>query len=366
MKIIIEGGTPMSKLNALGLELLDLKTAIAADYPAIVKRSLVQTADDLLKNEIIDQETHYLLTEPVFAWNDFKNFCLDKKAYCKTEEELLSLYEDKRIRLEESLHRCIEQQQVSVVNYIKEEQIMVVKAYRFGVHQVQAYFGIENLDDCQALMGRKRFVERFIALRYPKIMKEFVGRHERPTGYFKLGHSSVYYDEETEEYVIELLLKIDIGTFEEVEISAFERPMVKVIERCNRWFGDYLGVDGNFYAPHRNESKNQKPQPKPQQSEPVKTKPSVETPKKEDVSKKEASKKRWEIKPEKVEEETQTVQPLKPVDEAPVIKEMTPLAEARVFEEPTLETEFEIGLDLPEVNFQLPDIELDFNPDEIL
>lgn len=355
MKFIFKGGTPMSKLNALGLELLDLKTAIATDYPEVVQRSLSHTANEMLKNELIDQETHYLLTEPVFAWEDFKTFCLGKSAYCKSEEELLSLYEEKRTRLEEALQRCIEQQQISVVNYLKDEQIMVVKAYRFGAKEVQAYFGIEKIEDCEALMGRKRFIERFIALRYPKIIKEFIHKNSRPGGFFQLGHSSVYFDEETEEYVIELLFKIKIETFEEVEVTIFERPIIKMIERCNRWFGDYLGIDGHFY-----QSSN---------------KPTQAAPKQQVVEQK------IQITPQPKPEQPKTEQPIvsasfnrEPVNEIKGVEEsetdnislLTMDEGSFVIEEPTLDETFEVDLDLPEVHFEIDPAPIVFNSEDIL
>lgn len=350
MKFIFKGGTPMSKLNALGLELLDLKTAIATDYPEVVQRSLSHTANEMLKNELIDQETHYLLTEPVFAWEDFKTFCLGKSAYCKSEEELLSLYEEKRTRLEEALQRCIEQQQISVVNYLKDEQIMVVKAYRFGAKEVQAYFGIEKIEDCEALMGRKRFIERFIALRYPKIIKEFIQKNSRPGGFFQLGHSSVYFDEETEEYVIELLFKIKIETFEEVEVTIFERPIIKMIERCNRWFGDYLGLDGHFYQT-------------PTKQQPTQKQPSIE-PKPQATPQ--------EVKPATVVAPTSTsVITLQPTVELEDEVELTQVDDTLItesnysIEEPDLTTTFEL-VDLDEIDLTIDEDSIILNVEEIL
>lgn len=359
----------MSKLNALGLELLDLKTAIATEYPEIVKRSLIQTVNEMLKNEVIDQETHYLLTEPVFALQDFKHFCLEKPAYCKSEEELLSLYEEKRARLEESLQRCIEQQQISVVNYLKDEQIMVVKAYRFGVAQVQKYFGIENLEDCQSLMGRKRFVERFVALRYPKIMREFVLRYGKPKGLFKLAHSSVYYDEETQDYAIELLFKIEIGTFEEVEISSFERPILKMIERCNRWFTDHLGVDGDFYAsiPVNTEQST----PKPQTVEIPQTKADSNPPTQSVEKSTSAISAPPKVKKEesffpRVQEEVSVIAETneEKLFQLEAIEELS--SEIIPFEEPLIESDFELSTDLEAINFEIDNISIDFNPDELL
>lgn len=341
----------MSKLNQLGLELLELKVALASDYPEIVRRSLVQTANDLLKNQMIDGETHYLVTEPVCALEDFKNFCLEKPNYCKSEEEMLSLYEEKRSRLEEALQRCIEQENVSVVNYLKDEQIMVVKTYRFGVEHVQRYFGIERLEDCEALMGRKRFVERFVALRYPKILKEFIQKNARPTGNFKLGQSAVYYDEETQDYAIELLFKIQIETFEEVDVAVFERPISRIIERCNQWFGDYLGVDGKFYSSPviKKEVVSPSTAVTPQPEKEVKTEQSVQK----------------ELPKAETKVESVTPSPVKPMT-----PKVEPEVEAVTTIEPIQEPEFNIEtIEIPDVDFNVPEIESDFeleiDPDEI-
>lgn len=336
----------MSKLNALGLELLELKEAMASDYPAVVKKALNQTINDLLKNELIDQETHYLLTEPVFAFHDFKNLCLEKPAYCKSEEELMSLYEEKRVRLEEALQRCIKQQQVSVVNYIKDEQIMVVKTYHFGLNEVKKYFGIQNDEDCQSLMGRKRFVERFVALRYPKIMKGFVNQYRNPNQNFRLAHSSVYYDEECQDYAIELLFKIDIETFEEIEVSAFERPISKMIERCNQWFTDHLGVDGDFYT--RTQSHHSKPK---EELKKEVTPPSNRPAKAETVELKKAP----EVQAPANEPIQETSFNVPVVEDLPTIE-----VEPSLLEEPVLSDELDASIiediQFDEVTFELPDL----------
>ena len=357
----------MSKLNALGLELLDLKEATKQEYPEVAKRVLSQTIDDLLKNNVIDQETHYLLTEHAFATNDFKNFCLGKSNYCKSEEELLSLYEEKRVRLEESLQTCINEQQISVVNYLKDEQIMVVKTYRFGVEQVKQYFGINREEDCDSLMGRRRFIERFVALRYPKILKGFINKSSRPGGLFKLSNSAVYFDEETNEYAIELLFKIEIGTFEEVEISAFERPIGNMIERCNRWFTDHLGIDGDFYSPvHKTKERQQKI------SHQAKTE--LSTISKVEKKFEEQPEVKSEPKKDGKQEEVVTTQPNHLYSNQKE-KEMTSNNELLVnldvnnveIEEPIIELDDELKIDVDTLNFEFDEMAMiDFNPDEVL
>lgn len=229
----------LNKFNALGEEILALKEAINSPYPDIVLKSLVQTANQLLETEFIDANLHYLLTEPNLSYTDFVHHCAENEQLLKTQEELLQDYDKKRLALVEELNHELDDYELSSENYLDKECIMLVKTYSFGATEAKEYFGLTDTD-CEPLMRRKGFIEKFAALRLKKILTDFLAEELWLIDLFNLSLTPVFFDDASKVYAIELLFEISVEALEERPNSLFAQPVREVLEKAQQYLDERL------------------------------------------------------------------------------------------------------------------------------
>ena len=196
----------MNKLNHLGNELVELKRELTQSHTSIVLKSLNQLADQLLTQKMIDDVTFSYLKDSTQTVQQFQSYCLTQSQFCLDQESLLKIYDKKRLELVNYLNQSVEAYQLTSKRFLKEDEVVIVKSFSFDRDMACQFFGIDERF-CENLYGRKRFIERFVVLRYKKILSEFIQNYPLEKVPFKIDRTPVFFDETTEAYTIEFLIK---------------------------------------------------------------------------------------------------------------------------------------------------------------
>lgn len=223
----------MNKFNKIGMEILEYKKELTKkDYPELVRNALIGAVDQLQSNEVIDVDVHYSLKDSDISLDNFKELMLTKANLVKTAEELFKEYELTREVLDAKLHALdlfkLEKDLAPVIteSKVEEEQIHIVSSFRIDSTFAAEYFGKSEPDELDILMKRKGFVERFVVLRYNKMMNDFLSDHDNydaETGSVEMAEgvhisaSPVYYEPESNSYCSEFMIYVDINLVEEDE-----------------------------------------------------------------------------------------------------------------------------------------------------
>lgn len=224
----------MMKFNDLGNDVLQLKEALLSDYPDIVRRSLVSSAERMKESGLITNETLVLLENSSISFDEFKNFCLKDESLLKSKETLIQAYEEKRITLSQLLNETLEQHKIHSYSYLEKDSIVFVKTFYFGHEEGMKYFGFER-EDCRKMFEPHGFVFQFTALRFPKVLKDFI-EESSPTHLFNLNSTPVFYVKGCRSFAIDFVLEIKIDTFENHSNEELAQPIVEIVESI----GDYV------------------------------------------------------------------------------------------------------------------------------
>lgn len=224
----------MMKFNDLGNDVLQLKEALLSDYPDIVRRSLVSSAERMKESGLITNETLVLLENSSISFDEFKNFCLKDESLLKSKETLIQAYEEKRIALSQLLNETLEQHKIHSYSYLEKDSIVFVKTFYFGHEEGMKYFGFER-EDCRKMFEPHGFVFQFTALRFPKVLKDFI-EESSPTHLFNLNSTPVFYVKGCRSFAIDFVLEIKIDTFENHSNEELAQPIVEIVESI----GDYV------------------------------------------------------------------------------------------------------------------------------
>lgn len=234
----------MQKLNALGVEILSLKTEMMkTDYPEIVKRALRETAENMVKKEAIDVELHLALTDEKLSTKEFEEILLENPSCLKTKEELFVEYEQIRESLQEELNKDEALENITSSSMVDEEQLSFSKTFKLDNQWVSEYFG-QPANEVDKLMVRNGFVEKFAVLRLSKILEDFLKSDDF------LKHDDVickatrvFYDVENHYYGIHLVFYIDIEVAEDKEKIIEGLEYIRNInEKATNYMNDRMKV----------------------------------------------------------------------------------------------------------------------------
>lgn len=248
----------MNKLNHLGNELVELKRELTQSHTSIVLKSLNQLADQLLTQKMIDDVTFSYLKDSTQTVQQFQSYCLTQSQFCLDQESLLKIYDKKRLELVNYLNQSVEAYQLTSKSFLKEEEVVIVKSFSFDRDMACQFFGIDERF-CENLYGRKRFIERFVVLRYKKILSEFIQNYPLEKVPFKIDRTPVFFDETTEAYTIEFLIKFKLEVLEDLEEKNFVNNVHQLMRDLIRYVNRSMGL--NVPVCKENRATQQRPTP---------------------------------------------------------------------------------------------------------
>lgn len=237
------------------MEVLEYKKELSKkDYPELVRKALLSAIDQLQSNEVIDVDIHYSLKDNDVTLESFKELLLTKPNLVKTVEELFKEYELTREVLDAKLHALelfrLEKDLAPVIteSKVEEEQIHIVSSFRIDSSFAADYFGKSEPDELDILMKRKGFIERFVVLRYNKMMNDFLSKHDNydvDTGTVEMADgilisaSPVYYEPESNSYCSEFMIYLDVNLVEEDEQHD---AILEIAENEIKKINDYIRI----------------------------------------------------------------------------------------------------------------------------
>lgn len=204
----------MQKLNELGVELQSLKKELLkTDYSDVVKKALLLSAEEMIKNKIIDVDLHLNLTDNELEQDLFTNVLFDHESCLKTKEEMLVDFEEVRTRLQTQLDEEETPLGIASKSLVDTDQLSFTKTFKLDKQWVSEYFG-QPADEVTKLMVRNGFVEKFAVLRLTKILKDFL-KSESFEEAEECKVTRVFYDVEEGYYGIHLIFYVNIEEAED-------------------------------------------------------------------------------------------------------------------------------------------------------
>lgn len=198
----------MRKINKVGEELVEFYRELRKDYPELVKKSLVNTLQQMLNNDVIDLSTFDLLKSENLNEESFLSLLMENKRYVKSESELLK--ESEAIR--ENLNKILSAENLTKLfteSHIEDDEIYVCKTFTIDENFVMEFFGVSETE-IPRLMSRKGFVETFVALRLVKVILEIIRETSRTVEKISIGNSLAYVDETDTRYNIDLVMRVSL------------------------------------------------------------------------------------------------------------------------------------------------------------
>lgn len=245
----------MNKFNKIGMEVLEYKSELLKkDYPDLVRKALLGAVDQLQENKVIDVDVHYSLKDTDVKLEDFEKLLFEKPNLIKSAEELLKEYELTREVLDSKLRDLdlfkIEKDLAPVTtdSKVDKEQIHIITSFKVDSTFAADYFGKSDPDELDVLMKRKGLVERFVLLRYNKMMNDFLSSQKEynpETGVVELEEGvwilsdTVYFEPETNSYCSDFLIYLDI---EKVEDEKNHERILKIAEKQIKEINDYIRI----------------------------------------------------------------------------------------------------------------------------
>ena len=218
----------MRKINKVGEELISFYQELRNGYPDLVKKSLVNSLQQMLKSDVIDLGIFELVKDEKVDRDSFIAVLLENKRYIKSQEELLK--ESEAVR--EGLNNLLSAENLTALtteSNVEEDEIYVCKTFTIDKDFVVNYFGVGESEIPQ-LMSRKGFVETFIALRLVKVLGDVIREGLRTVAKIKLGNSLAYLDESENRYHIDLVMRVRIDDMTNEEARAEVLKDIKAVE----------------------------------------------------------------------------------------------------------------------------------------
>lgn len=202
----------MNRINQKGMELIQYKSELSKDYPALVKNSLILALEQMIDNKVIDLDTYMNIKDETFNKEDFSQYLLTKPSFMKTEEEIFKEFEDLRKILDEKL---LENNAENLIteSRIDKDVISITRKFCIDGDFTMSYFGVQE-KDLLKLMKRRGFIERFSVLRLTAIFKEYMATLTYPKDLFNVDVSLTYFDAEKNGYSIDFTFEVDIEHIE--------------------------------------------------------------------------------------------------------------------------------------------------------
>lgn len=222
----------MQKLNELGIELQSLKNELLKpDYPDLVKKALLLSAENMTKNDIIDVDLHLSLTDDNVDKSDFTKELMAIPSCLKTEAEMFVEFEKIREDLQSALDESEDgEQMLTSQSIVETDQIAFTKTFELNNQWVCNYFG-QPTDEVGKLMVRNGFVEKFAVLRLSKILESFLNSEDYVShDLVDCKATRVFYDVEEGFYGIHLMFYISVDEAENKEHREQILTYIKTIQ----------------------------------------------------------------------------------------------------------------------------------------
>lgn len=244
----------VQKLTVLGLETLDLKKEmLLPGHSPIVSKALDGMIEDLAKQALINVDVHFGIKDEKMDEIEFRELLLTVDNMRKSNSELKVEYDEIADRLEKlllkspGLKKQLNLPEIFAESDVENEKIMVKACFKVDANFTARYFGETDQDKIDILMKRKGFLERFVVLRYNKMMLDFISKYPSYSPaqpFFSIAPnvevfaSSAYYNEVEKIYAIDFVLKIGIDAAEtednqESLIETCENEIGKITEYIN-------------------------------------------------------------------------------------------------------------------------------------
>ena len=214
---------PIQRLNLQGLEILDIKKELLKTETPIIQKALVSMSNDMLKQGLLTVELHHSVQNSDVSELSFKEELLQNAHLMKTHAELEKEFEVIATGIKPSLISLAEEEtfpRVILIPNVEKDTLDLKISFEVGEEFVKDYFG-----QCtKTMMDRKGFVEKFVVLRFSKIMKDYLSKSSKTQAMnefvdlhpsVKGVPSGVYFEQNKKIYAIDYSIQIDIGAAEE-------------------------------------------------------------------------------------------------------------------------------------------------------
>lgn len=218
----------MRRINNVGKEMLEYHNELSKDHSDLIRNSLINTLQQMLNNDVIDLKTFEYIQDKGIDEKGFLKILMENKRYRKTREEILKESEKVRKELNEDLKEN-NLAHLSSESKIETYEIYICKTFTIDREFVIDYFGVERKDIAK-LMNRKGFVEKFVALRLVKVLKDIIKKGRYEVSKITLTNSLAYIDESGEKYNIDLVMKARVSDLEDVKSKREVIADIKKIE----------------------------------------------------------------------------------------------------------------------------------------
>lgn len=228
----------MQKLNLFGQQLLNYKKELEnKEYPKIVQDSLIMAVDKLATDEFINLDMLTAIKSDM-SFEEFEEVVLSTEKCCKTKAELENEFEELRNKFMLELYEdmALIPPDISFENDIENELLMIKKDFLITEEFLKNYFYIPTTEDFDALMKRKGFIEKFAILRLEKIFNDFLEKNSEIKD-FNLLHTNVFFNSETKNYGIQLILEINIDLIEKDEnIDTLSNSVLSILTQAEEHY----------------------------------------------------------------------------------------------------------------------------------
>jgi len=226
----------LEKLNDLGLELKELKKELLnTTHSNVVQKALSLSAENLVKNDVIDTDLHLVLTDKSTNIQNFEEILLKTEGCLKTKEELLVEFE----KIRESVNQKMNEIGLSLEtkSLVDTYQLSLMKVFKIDKEWVSKYFG-QPKEEVEKLMVRKGFVEKFAVLRLPTILENFFNQGEiEKTDKVDCRVTQTFYDVEDDYYGIRLIFYM---TIEDAEDKTIQDESLTYINKITTQATEYI------------------------------------------------------------------------------------------------------------------------------
>lgn len=232
----------VQRLSVLGEEILEIKQEVleSTRHSAILQKALNAMVSDMFKQKIFNVDIHHALMNQDMTKDEFYLQLLETSGMKKSNEELEE--EFKAIGNQLIDNPVIQKGIVVTINpVIEKDRVEVQISFEADEEFTQDYFGVESPDLTKKLLERGGFIERFVVLRFNKIIKDYLKTKEGysetedeiEVDYGFLRGTTSYFDEVkgiyAVDYVISILIEEVEDRFESVKESV-ENEMKQAID----------------------------------------------------------------------------------------------------------------------------------------
>lgn len=233
----------MNRVNKLGMDLISYKQELLKDYPEIVRKSLMNSIEQIAAAQMIDTDTFGLLKDEAYTHSEFERYIKGHDKFQKNEEEILEEFKKLEARLIEIMKEREMDESLTTVIKSEAESILIFKAFVINEEFANAYFGFEKESDLMDAMKQRGFIEKFALLRLNAIFKPFVLAKINENPQVSIDISFLYFDREKKGYRIDILFSIKETAFDnETELFTYLDSVKEIVNEAQNLFDEKMIV----------------------------------------------------------------------------------------------------------------------------